>query len=406
MNSKARRTNGVLDALCIILPVFGFIMIFDTCALDRSAGGGALFGRAYKQIFFGVFSYALYYSAPRLWFYKRDIFMFMKRLTPLALGLSLGLMFAVTFSGTETNGAVRWLSICGFTLQPSELIKPVFCLGLAWAVTEQTNAPLHHAVMVYMMLFGLCGLVAVNNMSTGILYCLVLITALFVGGMSLKLFWGSVAGVCAGGFLFLMHGDAFRQMRIAAWLDPVGYAAQEGDQVLKSLASIASAGLFGCGFGNGHAKYIIPEPANDYIFTTIAEELGCAGCIVLILAYCLLMWIAWTIIARSKNRYCRILALTSASFILFQAFLNIAVTLNMLPSTGVCLPFVSYGGSSIIACFLLMTLLQTAFMHTDKDPKELKIYFKKRPAFSLTNAFAPEGARQRGGRRRYRGGLR
>ena len=405
MDSKAQSANKLLDILCILLPLFGLVMIFDTCALDRSAGGGALFLRAYKQLGFGIIAAIFYVLVPFAVYYK-DWLMLLKRCTVPLLFVSMAVMLAVTFSGSEANGAVRWLSIGGMSLQPSELIKPAFCLGMAWIVTEQTNAPTVMEWMVYLLLFGICGLVAINNMSTGILYGCVFLAGLYVGGMHMKYFIGLMGSGMLAGFYVLMHGDAFRQMRIAAWLDPVSYAAQEGDQVLKSLASIASAGLFGCGFGNGHAKYLIPEPANDYIFTTIAEELGCVGCIVLILVYCVLMGTAWSIFARSRSRYCRILALTSASFILFQAFLNIAVTLNILPSTGVCLPFVSYGGSSIIACFLLMSLLKIASMNADKKPKELKIYFKKKPAFSLSNAFAPGEPGKRGGRSRYRGGVR
>ncbi len=375
-----RNSDGrcvMLDWLLIILSLAGLFMIVDTCALERSAGDGNIFGRAIKQALCCLALFVVYQLCSGR-FRKLEHLKALKKWTPVFLFAACAVLLAVVFFGAEVNGAVRWMRFAGQSIQPSEIFKPLYALGVAWYVTEQKNCLPTLNYLVLMLLFGIFAAVGISNMSTGIQYGFVLIIGLWIGGMENKyLIMLGVAGVILGAAVVLC-GDEFRQMRIAAWLDPVAYASQEGNQVVISLASISSAGLIGCGYGNGLAKYIIPEPCNDYIFTTIAEEFGCIGCIVVAALYGMLFYTAGRIISESRNRYCRILCFCCMGFILFQALLNISVTLNMLPSTGVCLPFISYGVSSLTGCYALVFLMQLASMSRDEAPKALKIHFKKR----------------------------
>ncbi|MBQ9358518.1 MAG: FtsW/RodA/SpoVE family cell cycle protein [Abditibacteriota bacterium] len=380
MADKFVPRDKVLDWLAFFLSIVGILMVFDTCALDRSTGDHNIFMRAFKQLIITLGCYVGYLYLPYL-AAKKDLLRIIKIWTFPVAGVCLLILGLVALTGDEINGAARWLSIGGMVLQPSELFKPVFCLLLAWYISEFRKAPFSARIIGGALLVCMAGAVGASNMSTGILYVAVLVLSLLVGGMPAKWFWGLVLAGAVGALLVLQHGDGFRQMRIAAWLDPVAYASQEGDQIVKSLAAIASAGFLGCGFGNGNTKYIIPEPSNDYIFTTIAEEFGCLGCIVVIGLYFLLLLKAADMFLNCRTRYCRVIVFSASFFMLLQAYLNIAVTLYMLPSTGVCLHLISYGGSSVIRCYALFTLMQIASMHRNRPYKDFRLYVKRRPVY-------------------------
>ena len=265
--------------------------------------------------------------------------------------VSIGLLLSVLVAGQSVNGARRWINIAGIQFQPSEIAK--FAMILLFARLTRlfgTDAKdFRHGVLGFgLALLGiLVPLALEKHLSAIMLIGMVGVTMMFVAGTNPK--WLG-AGVVAAGVFVLIYISfmGYAGDRVTAWLHPESDPGDTGYQILQSLYAIGSGGLFGLGLGKSRQKYLyLPFQYNDYIFAVICEELGLAGALLIIALFCAVIIRGYWIALRAGDRFSTVLAAGLVTLIAVQTGLNLGVVTNLLPSTGIALPFFSYGGTAL-----------------------------------------------------------
>lgn len=286
---------------------------------------------------------------------KIDYHFFLKKLPIIKMRpvtalyiLCIGLQLFVLFFGMEVNGAKRWINLGPLgTFQPSELSKVATILFVAYMVqlAPKRLNKLGGFIRVCLFMSPLVVFIVVENLSTAIVICGIIGCICFVATRKkLYYFWVGLAG--AGGIAAFIAFEAFRATRFKVWLDvenqPLGY------QILQGLYAIASGGIFGVGLGKSMQKLgFIPESHNDMIFSVICEELGLFGAILLIAVFVLVIWRLFIIAISAPDLFGGLICVGVLAHIAIQVIINIAVVTNSIPSTGIPLPFISYGGTSV-----------------------------------------------------------
>ncbi len=274
------------------------------------------------------------------------------------------LLILVLFGGFSEGVAKRWLGIPGTPLsfQPSELMKLGVILALSRYISmyqDQKRTFKKEIIFPGIFLFGACGLVLLEKHLSGtIIIALIGLSVLFVSGASIKrmlLTYG--ASSLAGGIVFLLT-NSYAMKRIESFFNPNADVLSDKWQTTQGLYAIGSGGLFGLGFTNSRQKYsYVSEPQNDFIFTIWCEEMGYIGAIILIVVYLLLILRGYKIAFNANDSYSSLVAFGITSQIAIQAFLNMAVVTDLIPNTGISLPFFSYGGSSLVILLAEMGIL-------------------------------------------------
>lgn len=278
---------------------------------------------------------------------------------------TIGLIILVIPYGRMVNGAKRWLYLTDqISLQPSEMAKvsiiifTAFIIELIGRRRLQTAwgflVPMIPAAIIALMLWKIT-----NNMSSALLILAIAFGMLFVACPDYKRFVAlAVAGVagCIGIVTYIIrtadqNNMGFRGGRVLVWLDPQAYADDTGYQTLQALYAIGSGGMFGKGLGQSMQKIVVPEAQNDMIFSIICEELGLFGAIAIMVLFIMLIWRFILVAGNAVDLYGALIVTGVITHISVQVILNIAVVTNTIPNTGVTLPFISYGGSSLF--FLL-----------------------------------------------------
>lgn len=271
------------------------------------------------------------------------------KLVTIGYFLAIGLQVYVLFFGLKFNGARRWINLGPLgTFQPSEVSKVVAIVFVAYIVNLLPRSLNRMGGFIRVMVFmvPIIGLIAAENLSTALVVSAISIGICFVA--SKKKWYYFVFGIFFVGAVaaYIFLGDAFRSIRIQVWLDVENHT--QGFQILQGLYAIASGGLFGTGLGNSMQKLgFIPESHNDMIFAIICEELGLFGAIAVILLFVLLIWRLFIISINAPDLYGGLICTGILIHIAVQVIINVAVVSNSIPSTGIPLPFISYGGTSI-----------------------------------------------------------
>ena len=252
----------------------------------------------------------------------------------------------------DVNGATRWLGVGSFQLQPSELVKPALILWLARLLSEpRRDLGTFHGLKPVLLSAGVVGVLVLigDDLGTTMLLGAVVLTMLFMAGAPMRtvgLIGGTLASAAAFSLVFL---ESFRVTRIMAFLEPDKHVSGAGYQLLQSQIGLASGGVFGTGPGLSKAKWgFLPEAHTDFILAVIGEELGLIGSVVVIGLFVGFMAAGCTIAMRARSGFGRLVAFGVTTWIGVQALINIGVTVGTLPTKGITLPFVSYGGSSLL----------------------------------------------------------
>ncbi len=255
--------------------------------------------------------------------------------------------------GAFRNGSQSWIVFGPLSIQPAEFAKITVITMLASSLKNRSKGKNVFNLKDIGIILLPAGLIMLQpDLGSTVILIVSAFIVLFVAGYSLRFFTIiGVAGLAA--FIGLIAAASYRLDRIKSYLDPWNDPLGTGFQGIQSLFAIAPGGLFGHGYGNSRQKYLyLPEPQNDFIFSIIAEESGFLGATIIILLFVVLLVATFGIAIRSKDRFSFLAVTGMGSMILFQTFLNIGVVSGLLPVTGVTLPFISYGGSSLMTTWI------------------------------------------------------
>lgn len=266
-------------------------------------------------------------------------------------GVSIALLLSVLLFGQSVNGAKRWINIAGLQFQPSEIAK--FAMILLFARLTKGFGSAAKEFRYGVLGFGsallgiLVPLALEKHLSAIMLMGMVAVVMMFIAGTSPKwLLAGAAAAVIFVGIYITFMGYAGD--RVTAWLHPEQDPGDTGYQILQSLYAIGSGGVFGLGIGKSKQKYLyLPFQYNDYIYAIICEELGLVGAVLIMLLFAMLILRGYWIALRAPDRFSTVLATGLITLIAVQTLLNLGVVTNLLPSTGIALPFFSYGGTAL-----------------------------------------------------------
>ena len=294
---------------------------------------------------------------------------FWRRFATLCYWLSNAFLAALPFIGIEAGGQKRWLGIGPLQFQPSEFTKIAVILYLSVYVIEHRKelADIRGFAKACVVLLIPVVLIAVSNFSSALLVGLMGATILFVASPRVWYFGAAIAAaVPLGALAILLPQFRYRLGRINTWLDPWADPTGAGFQTIQSLYAVASGGLFGLGLGQSRQKTFIPEAYNDIIFAIICEELGLIGAALVILLFAVLIWRGIKIAMNAKDSFGMLVATGITAVIAFQSIINIGVVTNTIPNTGQPLPFVSYGGTSLLFLMAMIGIL----LNISRYPKD------------------------------------
>lgn len=273
--------------------------------------------------------------------------------------VAFGLIVALFQS--PINGTHRWIALPWFNLQPSELAKPAMILFLASYLSrreERINELTATLLPVGFILALFAGLILLGrDFGTATTLLLVAGAMIFAAGLSWRYIAGFSVALIPAAVYFALNA-AYRRERLLTFLNPESDPQGAGFQPMQSLIALGTGGFEGLGIGNGRQKlFFLPEPHTDFIFSIIGEELGFLGAVLLLSAFALLAWRGFRIARYSRNRFAFYAALGCTLMIVIQALINVSVALCLVPTKGIPLPLVSYGGSSLLASLMAVGLL-------------------------------------------------
>jgi cell division protein FtsW len=337
-----------LAGLTGFLVVFGLVMVLSSSSIDSLVANRDAFYVFSRQSLYAVIGLTLMMVISALKLAR------IQNLVKAALVLGFGLQLSIPFIGISVNGNTNWISIAGFTLQPSEFLKVALIMYIAWFVNNREHElddP--KRVLMPVLIVGAAALALVmfgRDLGTATIIALIVFGTVAIIGAPLKPLLQVFAGVAVLA-AFATTSSASRMARITAWLNP-GSASSEAFnwQYEHGTWALAAGGIIGVGLGNSKMKWSwIPEVENDFIFAVIGEELGLIGALVVIGIIALLIYSLITIMNRSTSTFSRVLIVGVIVWLVSQSAVNIAVVLGVLPVLGVPLPLISAGGSSLIA---------------------------------------------------------
>ena len=278
-----------------------------------------------------------------------------RRLALLVFVGAIIAMVAVLLVGAETKGATRWLSIAGFSLQPSEFIKPSFAVVAAWMFSAQKlddNVP-GYAIAIFLFVTVVGLLLLQPDFGMSIVISCVWAVQFFIAGLPLVLVGAIALLFILGGFGAYLSFDHVRS-RIDRFLDPVG---GKGYQVEKSLDAFENGGLFGRGPGEGRVKEVLPDAHTDFILAVAGEEFGLLLCLLIVILFAFIVLRGFSRVFKDSDFFVMVAVVGLLTQFALQAIINIASTTNLIPPKGMTLPFISYGGSSTLALALGMGMV-------------------------------------------------
>ena len=362
--AKKLRIDWFLFAIAASLALFGAVMVYSASAMislketANNPDGATQFSYFFKQFGFTLVGLAAMYIGSKI-----DYKFYQNKTVVIGILVFTALLLLAVFGFPAINGARRWIRFPGFSFQPSEIAKVALPIFLAWFLTEKEKAigDLKETVLPCLLVLGFFGgLVFLEpDLGTTIVLCAVFVSVYFAAGARILHLASVGAGLLVLGVGALVFAP-WRVRRLGAFLDPCSAenAAGAGYQVCQSLYAIGSGGVLGEGFAKGQQKlFYLPYPYSDFIFSVVGEELGLVGTLGVVIAFGLLLWRGTRAALFAPDRFGMLLGIGIITGIIVQALFNISVVISILPAKGIPLPFISYGGSSIIVTLFAVGIL-------------------------------------------------
>jgi len=352
-----RNIDTTLLLLVVCLTCIGVVMVYSSSAIMAAERFHDGFYFLKRQLFYTLVGLVLMSAAT---YFKYQNWRKLAVLTLLGSIVLLALVF-VPGLGVRVGGALRWLRFPGLTLQPAELVKLGLVLYLAHSLTRKKEKvrSLRKGYLPYLIVLGVLLLLLLKQPDLG--------SAMIIAGVALAML--IVAGVRWVYILptllmslpvlyFLIMSADYRRRRILAFLDPWDDPFDTGFQIIQSLVAFGKGGIFGQGLGVGEQKlFYLPEAHTDFIFSVIGEELGLVGVLLVAALFLLLVLCGIRIALQCRDPFGRNLAFGLSTLIGLEAFVNLAVCMGLLPTKGLALPFISYGGTSLVVCLVSVGIL-------------------------------------------------
>lgn len=357
-------------AIIAVILVLGTVMVFSASFPSALIERGDSLHYLKKQLVFVALGGAVMYL---LSFVPYNIY---KKLTPAIYLVAIALLLIVLIIGTSEGVAKRWIAIGSFTFQPSEAAKVTVVMMLAWYFDKNydklhnnlstKNTIVNGVVKPGVIMAIICGLVLLEKHLSGtIIIALIAVCVIFLGGVHIgwaAAIYGACGALAVGGFLAL---NPYALQRILTHADENADVLGEAWQTTQGLYAIGSGGLLGVGLGDSRLKYnYVSEPQNDFIFTIWCEEMGFVGAIIVVLLYAAFIWRGFVIAKKAPDTYTSLVAFGITCQVGIQAFLNMMVVTDLIPNTGISLPFFSYGGTALIVLLMEMGVLLSISRHS------------------------------------------
>ena len=363
---KKSRTGGYFDYSLLFVWIFimllGYVLLYSASSYSalNQRGDSAYFLK--NQIFSTIIG-----LVPMLIVTFVD-YRFWKKLSKFIYGAAVATIFLVrTPLGVEANGARRWVNLKVIQFQPAEAVKIAFIIMTAYMLSTCKSTALKHGKMCWQIysitiVAGILLFVLTSNLSSALIVFGIGAIMIMIAGASKHFTGVIIGGVIAGSISLFFLGQfsdlGFRFSRIAVWRNPEEFVDGTGYQVMQGLYAIGSGGLFGKGLGNSAQKLgFVPEATNDMIFSIICEELGIFGAVCIIALFVFMIRRMRVIASNAPDLFGSMLVIGVMAHISLQVVLNIAVVTNFIPNTGVSLPFISYGGTSLLFLMVEMGLV-------------------------------------------------
>lgn len=379
------RMDYSIVSIVVLLVIFGLLVIYSASYYSAEQTFSDKFYYLRRQAiysFIGIFLMIIV----SLFDYKRivnEVFAWG------GIAISVVLMLLVNFSplGVELNGRRRWIGLGGFTFQPTEFVKVAVIIFCAYYINKYLHGfERKKKLGIFLGAAALpTALIAQNNLSSGIIIVLIVFVIFAVSCHKDKKLYVIIGIITALGLAAVFFGQYLVDMgwlkkyqfsRIGVWKDPTAYSEEGGYQVLQGLYAIGSGGFFGKGFGASTQKLgYVPEAQNDMIFSIICEELGIFGAFCLMAIFAILIYKLVRVAMNANDLVGTLIATGVATHLSLQVLLNIGVVTNSIPNTGVSLPFISYGGSSVIFLLLEMGIVLSV---ANRIPRRKRQGVKKR----------------------------
>ncbi|MCX7639777.1 MAG: putative lipid II flippase FtsW [Pyrinomonadaceae bacterium] len=361
--AKKLQMDWLLFSVTAALAIFGVVMVYSASAMIslRETRGETGFFYFYKQLIFVAVGFLLMWVGA-----KTDYHIFQKKLVVYVLLIITIMLLAVVYAFSPVNGARRWIRFSGFSFQPSELSKLALSIFLAWYFTEKSPERIKDVLSCLPVVAILLGLVLFEpDFGTTLILTGIFIVVYFSAGAKIThlLLFALPLIVALTAFLWF---SPLRMQRVMSFLEPCSEENSQGIgyQVCQSLYAIGSGGVFGEGFAKSQQKlFYLPYPYSDFIFAVIGEELGLIGTMTIVIAFAIFLWCGTRAAVGAPDRFGMLLGIGIVTGILIQALFNLSVVLSLLPAKGVTLPFLSYGGSSMVVTLFSVGILLNLSKH-------------------------------------------
>lgn len=356
--TKKLRIDWFLFAIAASLALFGAVMVYSASAMIalKETEGASQFTYFYKQFGFTVIGLMVMYATSKI-----DYRVYQNKTVVYGILIVTAVFLLAVYGFPPINGARRWIRFPGVSFQPSEIAKIALPIFLAWFLTEKKDAvgDLKETVFPCALVLGGLGALIMGepDLGTTMVLCAVFVAVYFAAGAKLTHIALTVGGLLIIGVSALILSP-WRMKRLFAFLNPWENSADGSYQVVQGLYAIGSGGILGEGFAKGQQKlFYLPYPYSDFIFAVVGEELGLIGTLAVVIAFGLLLWRGTRAALLAPDRFGMLLGIGIITGITVQALFNISVVISILPAKGIPLPFISYGGSSIVVTLFAVGIL-------------------------------------------------